>query len=567
MRKGSKNVVDEDTAVLPSRDEITRAEKQSTDGKTSSRRSAARRESQSADVETIADDEQDDADARAAGVKTAGDADTDDSELPKGDAHIEDGEPAEDGETPDGDTPVSTVPPSLAGEIIGKIGAVFAPIRVKLRNLIRGPDDSGDETADEGGDATDEDTRKKGLAPLTSDATRPFRREESATRAHSDGGDADLDIGPEKFKMKFDFETAYRDVPDNRPLRPRRETRTGLIGGLLYAAFMLSISVVLASLMWMATADVLGFNAVNEQVNVVIPNDFAMEDVTELLYEAGVIRYKFLFNIYADYSSAEEKISAGAYVLNKNFDYRAIVDGMTKRRGARVETTVTIPEGYYLADIFKRLDDYGVCSSEALWEAAENYDFDYWFLEDIPLGDKYRLEGYLFPDTYNFYIDATPVQAISTMLREFNNKFTEEYIERAATMERSVHEIITVASMIEREAGDDEERPRIAAVIYNRLTSRDFSPRYLQIDATILYVMSRTGQAFSTSIDSPYNTYLHEGLPPAPISSPGLESIRAALYPQRTNEFYYALNKKGTHNFFRTAAQHQTFVNGPDYGG
>jgi UPF0755 protein len=338
-----------------------------------------------------------------------------------------------------------------------------------------------------------------------------------------------LDIGSPNFKIKFDFETAYRDVPENRPLRMRREKRTGIIGGILYAAFMLSISVVLASLMWMGTADVLGFNAVDEQVNVVIPNDFTMENVTELLFEAGVIRYKFLFNIYADYSSAEEKISAGAYVLNKNFDYRAIVDGMTKRRGARVETRVTIPEGYYLSDIFKRLDDYGVCSADALWEAAENYDFDYWFLEDIPLGDKNRLEGYLFPDTYNFYIDATPVQAISTMLREFNNKFTDMYIERAQAMGRSVHEIITVASLIEREAGDDEERPRIAAVIYNRLESRDFSPRLLQIDATIYYVITPLGQAFSTDLDSPYNTYKHEGLPPGPIASPGLASIRAAL--------------------------------------
>ena len=119
--------------------------------------------------------------------------------------------------------------------------------------------------------------------------------------------------------------------------------------------------------------------------------------------------------------------------------------------------------------------------------------------------------------------------------------------------------------MIEREAGDDEERPRIAAVIYNRLDSNDF-PR-LEIDATIHYAIARTDIPFSTELDHPYNTYMYEGLPPGPIASPGMASIRAALYPDTTNEYYYALNIHGTHNFFRTYAQHQDFVRSSEYGG
>jgi len=119
--------------------------------------------------------------------------------------------------------------------------------------------------------------------------------------------------------------------------------------------------------------------------------------------------------------------------------------------------------------------------------------------------------------------------------------------------------------MIEREAGNDEERPRIAAVIYNRLGSSSF-PK-LQIDATINYAIAGTSRPFSTDIDDPYNTYLHNGLPPGPISNPGIESIRAALYPNSTKEFYYALNKQGTHNFFATKAQQDAFVNSSEYGG
>jgi UPF0755 protein len=120
--------------------------------------------------------------------------------------------------------------------------------------------------------------------------------------------------------------------------------------------------------------------------------------------------------------------------------------------------------------------------------------------------------------------------------------------------------------MIEREAGSDKERPRIAAVIYNRLdNSRDFP--FLQIDATYVYAAAGTGRTPSIDIDSPYNTYLHEGLPPGPIANPGIESIRAALYPDSTNEYFYALNKRGTHEFFRTRAQHEAFVASSEYGG
>ena len=377
--------------------------------------------------------------------------------------------------------------------------------------------------------------------------------------------DPELDTGSDKFKMKFDFDDEYIDVPERKPIRWRRERRTGCIGGILYAAFVISVSLLLASLIWMAAVDVLGLGTEDEQINVHVPQGFEIEDITEILYDAGLIRYKFLFNIYAGYSSAKDKITAGSYVLNTNYDYRMLVQGMTARVGKRVETTVTIPEGFTLAQIFALLDDYGVCPAEDLWEAAKNHDFKYSFLDKSTLGDELRLEGFLFPETYNFYVDSTPAQAITTFLREFNKRFTEQYTERAEFMEYSVRDIITIASMIEREAGDDEERPRIAAVIYNRLDSGDYPN--LQIDATIHYAIAGTGRAFSTDIDSPYNTYICEGLPPGPISNPGIASIRAALYPESTNEYYYALNRSGTHDFFRTLAQQQAFVQSDEYGG
>lgn len=378
--------------------------------------------------------------------------------------------------------------------------------------------------------------------------------------------EANADIGPPDFKIKFDFESAYKDPPENRPLRRRRERRTGLIGGLMFAIFILCVGLVLASVMWMVVADVLGFDADDEVVEVQVPEDFELDGITDMLYEAGLIRYKSLFNIYAEYSSAEEKISPGEYVLNRNYDYRAIVQGMTARAGVRVETTVVIPEGLTLVQIFNLLENEGVCSAEELWDAATHYDFDFYFLDKETLGNRLRLEGFLFPDTYNFYRDSTAVRTLSRLLREFDNKFTETYVERAEFLGYTVREIVTIASMIEREAGSDEERSRIAAVIYNRLNNSTNFP-LLEIDATIHYAIAGTGNMFSTQFDSEYNTYLYPGLPPGPIASPGLASIQAALYPDRTDEYFYALNRSGTHDFFRNAADHQAFVNSDEYGG
>jgi UPF0755 protein len=373
------------------------------------------------------------------------------------------------------------------------------------------------------------------------------------------------DMGSPDFEVKFDFERAYKDAPDDRPIRIRREKRTGLVGGLLFSTFVICVSLVLASVAWMATVDILGFASDDEFVSVTVPPGFTMEGITDMLYDAGLIRYRGLFNIYADYSSAEEKISEGSYILNKNFDYRALVQGMTARAGVRVETTVTIPEGMTLAQIFILLDNAGVCPASELWHTATYHDFNFPFLDSRTLGNRLRLEGFLFPETYNFYLDSTPVQAIIRMLREFNRRFTEEHIERAEEMGRSVHDIITIASMIEREAGSDEERSRIAAVIYNRL-GNDAFPR-LEIDATIHYAIAGTSIPFSTTLEHEYNTYVHEGLPPGPIASPGMQSILAALYPDTTNEYYYALNRQGTHNFFRNYNDHVRFVNSPEYGG
>jgi len=383
---------------------------------------------------------------------------------------------------------------------------------------------------------------------------------------HREQPEPELDTGDDDFEVNFDFDGEYQDVPEEKPLRLRRERRTGCIGGILYAAFIICISLVFASILWLFAVDVLGFGSEDEDVNITIPPGFEMSEVTDLLYDAGLIRHRFLFNAYANFSNAEERITAGQFILNKSFDYRALVQGMTARAGVRVERRVTIPEGFTMMQIFNLLADYGIVhSADDLWEAATNHNFNFHFLDEETIGDRLRLEGFLFPETYNFFVASSPVVVINRFLREFDRRFTDEFVARAAEMNMSIHDIINVAAMIEREAANDEERPRVAAVIYNRLNNtRDFP--FLQIDATLDYAVQGTDIPATTNLDHPFNTYTNPGLPPGPIANPGIASIRAALYPLETNEYFYALHVDGTHRFFRTYDEHRAFVRSELFG-
>ena len=367
------------------------------------------------------------------------------------------------------------------------------------------------------------------------------------------------------FDVTFDFDGEYRDLPDNRPIRPRREKKTGCLGGILYAVFIICVCLLLASLLWLAATDVLGLGKSGQKVQVTVAQGFTIDSISDALYQNGLIKYKFLFKLYADFSHASAKITPGTYELNRSYDYRALVSGLSAHSGKRVEVSVTIPEGFTEKQIFNLLEVNKVCSAADLWSTATTYDFKYDFLDKASLGNKKRLEGFLFPDTYTFYVGDSPTRAITKMLDNFKAKLTAEYIARAKELGYSVRDIVTIAAMIEKEAGADAERSTISSVIYNRLKSKSLP--YLQIDATIFYAIADTGQKFSTDVDSPYNTYKVKGLPAGPIASPGIASIKAALYPQSTNYYYYALNKSGTHNFFNDATAFNAFVKSDKYGG
>ena len=369
----------------------------------------------------------------------------------------------------------------------------------------------------------------------------------------------------------YDEEEGYTPR-DFRLIRRRRYYRSGIVGGIMYFLFVVCVSVALAAFAWMAADDVLSLNKEYIEAEVYVGEDMDVDQIATELQTKGLVRYRRLFALFGKFFHADEKIEPGTYTLSTKLDYRALIQNMHHYTGwtgeARATVKVTIPEGKTVMETFQILAEHGVCPYETLMECAATEVFDYSFLRDIPEGDASRLEGYLFPDTYEFYADSSPKAAICRFLDNFGERIPERVEEQAAALGYSLQEIVIVASLIEKEAGNDTERATIASVIYNRLQSTSYP--YLQIDATIQYAMGEHKESLTLAdleVDSPYNTYKYTGLPPGPIANPGLASIRAALNPESTGYYFYALHKNGNHKFFSSYNEFQRFINSSDYGG
>lgn len=376
---------------------------------------------------------------------------------------------------------------------------------------------------------------------------------------------------------------------DYRPVRRNHVYRSGCLGGMMYFVFIVCISVVLACLAWMSASDMLALNKESFTATVSLPSsifesktvDTYDEDgkktgtervtsadisyVAQQLKDTGLIEYKWLFEMFCKVSKADMKVSPGEYELQSSFDYRALIQNMRSGSSSALTVDVTIPEGFSMRQIFQRLEEKEVCSFEDLMDAAANYKFNYGFLENIPEGDASRLEGFLFPDTYQFYVGEQASSVINKFLVVFYNKLSADMINQAGNLGMSIREVVNVAAMIEKEAANDEERGLIASVIYNRINAG----MPLGIDATILYAYpdhEGAPTAEMIAADSPYNSRLYTGLPPTPICCPGLASLNAALNPESTNYYYYALDTaSGTHRFFSTAGEHESFVATQNY--
>ncbi len=381
------------------------------------------------------------------------------------------------------------------------------------------------------------------------------------------------------------------DVPEWRdylPIRFRRYGRLGIAGGVMYALFVISISVILACFAWMCAVDVLALNkdevtatvtidpyeptgdmpttvrtkVDGEEQDVEIKVD--IDQVATALKDGGIIEYKWLFKLFSAFSHANIKMDPGRYSLDTTLDYRALVSRMQEGSGSQEIVPVTFPEGMTVDQVFDLLESNVRIKKDKLYESVTTYDYNYDFLKDLPLGDTERLEGYLFPDTYQFYVGESPELAVSRFLDNAKRRFADNGVEeKAAARGMTLHEVLTMASLIEKEAGSDEERPIMASVIYNRLNAG----MQLGLDSTINYIKGTSTFDLTQedlAIDDPYNTYIYKGLPPGPICNPGLASIMAVLEPASTN-YYYWYSVDGVSSFFNSYEEQQAFAQAHPY--
>ena len=411
---------------------------------------------------------------------------------------------------------------------------------------------------------------EKSRQPSESDQNRPIGKNETLVY------DSELDD-----KDGSDSED-NKEARDYYPVRFNRYSRHGLVRGLLYGLFIISVSIILACMAWMFASDVLALNKTDTSAVVTIDAyqsadgstqydskgrviQVDVDQVADALKNAGIIQYKWLFELYSKFSSADVKIDPGTYDVSTKLDYRALVTAMQSGSESMEITSITFPEGYTEDQIFKLLEDNNVCSSADLYAAAANDDFDYSFLEDLDKGQATRLEGYLFPDTYDFYQGESADTAINRFLKNYQSKITADMMTQAGNLGYSMHDIIIIASLIEKEAGNDSERANVASVIYNRLNI----DMPLGLDSTINYIKnSSTFQLTDAdkNTESPYNTFLNAGLPAGPICNPGLASIEAALNPNDTDYYYFAINATtGETQFFTNSSDFDTFVASQDY--
>jgi UPF0755 protein len=289
-------------------------------------------------------------------------------------------------------------------------------------------------------------------------------------------------------------------------------------------------------------------------VRLEVPRHATIRSIAELLQAKGLIRHRYAFMLMARLMGESKDMKAGEYELQPRMSLLEIIDKLS--RGDAVAVWFTVPEGYTVAQVSDTLAQLGMVDRHRFLRMAESDAPRFAADLNIP---RRSLEGYLFPDSYKFKKGVSEKTILLGMLHNFHDKVVENLADDVHASSLPLDKVVIAASLIEREARVPEDRPMIAAVIYNRL--KRHMP--LQIDASVLYALGHHKQKVMLAdlkVDSPYNTYQHPGLPPGPICSPGLDSIKAALRPARVEYLYYVARADGHHIFSTTLAEHNAAI-------
>jgi len=369
----------------------------------------------------------------------------------------------------------------------------------------------------------------------------------------------EAEIAPEEAEEE-DFQIASH-------ARPKKNS--GCLKRILYGTIVMALSIVIAYFLIIFMIDAVALNRSDKPIDIEIPGGASTEQIANILKENGVIESPFCFRLFSKFTGSDGKYQMGAFTVTADMGYSVLVDEL-QTMTPRETVTVTIPEGYTVEDIAKLLEEKNVCEKETFYEAVVSDQYDYDFVKAIPTaddGDQYKgriylLEGYLFPDTYNFYVGSSGETVVNRMLENFNTKLTAELRAEISAQGLTIDEAIILASIVQGEAAKKDDMFGVSRVLQNRSTPGSGYAK-IQCDSTGDYVrgiLPSIGGIEVTSIA--YDTYQREGLPVGAINNPGVDAIKAALYPSDKSEhkkaYFFATDyDTGITYFSTTYAQHE----------
>ena len=347
---------------------------------------------------------------------------------------------------------------------------------------------------------------------------------------------------------------------------PKRVYHRGWGISLAYTAVTVLLCVFIAVMFLRVFNDVLAFITENRAVTITIDADDSVDDVAGKLKDAGLIKYDWLFSYVAKFEGSTGPYQEGEHTLNDNMNYMQLLSEIEVQPVARETVWVTFTEGMTVDQMADLLEENGVCDADDFREEVmSGADYGYDFEQEMSTSSDiyYPLEGYLFPDTYEFYTNETPANVITRMLQNFQNKI-DTVQDQMAEMGLTQHQTITLASIIQSEAsGDPANMALVSSVYWNRLNDPENFPM-LQSDPTRNYANSTilmTGQSSTYQQKAAaYDTYQCTGLPAGPICNPGMDAINAALSPETTAYYYFISDDNGNFYFSETLAEHEANI-------
>lgn len=365
--------------------------------------------------------------------------------------------------------------------------------------------------------------------------------------------DEDIDVYDEPDYEESDFDDD--DYPEPLPRKKKKKKRHKLrmrlkvSASLVMLSIIIGVSVVLAVTAIYLGKEVMGIDKSTKTYILQIDEGASTDDIVELLYENNIIKVPELFKFFTRLQKADVKFTAGEHQLQPSMDYSAMIKELCTKIEEREYDTVTFPEGTTVYDAAKILEEAGVCEAKSfIYFFNTGCDMsDYTFAKYLPSTSDLQfcaMEGYLFPDTYDFYLDEDPEVVCQKIFTNFDKKFLPEYYTRMQELNMNINEVITLASMIQAEAGRTEDMKLISSVFHNRLNDPDKFPK-LQSDPTKKYVeevITPNTKVKNDNMNTAYNTYESAGLPPGAICNPGSAAIEAALYPETSNYYYFYAN-------------------------